>query len=125
MDRATAIRKLVKILGTNMGYRVDPMAPTQGQREEASAALRAARQERDALEEQRAARLKEILAADAEYQRIKAEHAAAVARLEKLAAIARHYKFTVGVSNSMFFAVRAEGDSWEQVIAKLTEKTTV
>lgn len=39
--------------------------------------------------------------------------------VEKLGYQSRHYKFTVGTSNGMFFLVKAEGDSWEQVIDKL------
>jgi hypothetical protein len=36
--------------------------------------------------------------------------------------VTRHYKITVGVSNSMFFHIKAEGDSWEEVINQLTKK---
>jgi hypothetical protein len=105
-----------------MGYRVDPTAPTQDQRDEARAAFMIARQELDALENQRKERVKAVLMADAEYQRLFKETTAARERTDRLGSTTRHYKFTVGTSNSMFFTIKAQGDSWEQVI-KLIEKT--
>jgi hypothetical protein len=51
MDRATAIKKLGKLLGKNLGYRVDPTAPLQHERDEARAEFKEAIKVRDALEE--------------------------------------------------------------------------
>jgi hypothetical protein len=122
MERAVAIKKLGKILGKSLGYRVDPKAPDQDQRDEARAKLKIAGAERDALSKQREARLQELLQADTEYQRLKAECAEAKKRCDELVAISSRYRFTVGVMNSMFFMVKAQGDSWEEVIGKLAEK---
>ena len=124
MERAVAIKKLGALLGKSLGYRVDPKAPKQEDRDAARAALPAAAAERDALKEKRDARYKAILEADAEYQSLVAAHKAARDRTEKLLSIMRHYKITVGTSNGMFFSVRAEGDSWEAVIDKLKAKQT-
>ena len=33
--------------------------------------------------------------------------------------MAYHYRFTAGVMNSAFFVIKAQGDSWEEVIAKI------
>ena len=35
--------------------------------------------------------------------------------------VVHHYRFTVGTSNGMFFHIRAQGDSWEEVIEKVTK----
>jgi hypothetical protein len=124
MERAVAIKKLGKILGKSLGYRVDPQAPYQADRDEARAKLPDAAAKRKGLNEQMEARRTAILQGDALYQRLKAEHADAKKVCDELFSIANHYKITVGVSNSLFFTVHAQGDSWEQVIAKLIEKQT-
>lgn len=125
MERAVAIKKLGKILGKSLGYRVDPRAPDQDGRDEARAKLPDATAKRKALSEQMEARRTAILLADAEYQRLKADHAGAKQACDKLSSIICHYRFTVGNTNSMFFHVKAQGDSWKDVIAKLTEKQAV
>ena len=119
MERIVAIKKLSKLLGKGFGYRVNDKAPTAEERAEAQAATAAAVTERNKLKEQRDARYRAILAADAEYQSLHASHAAASKAVDRLFSITRHFKITVGNSNSMFFHVKAEGDSWEDVIAKV------
>ena len=122
MERSTAIKRLGKLLGKNLGYRVNDKAPTREDRTAAKEALKPACAERDALKEKRDERYRAILAGDPEYQRLHAEHRAASQRVDRLASITRHYKITVGISNSMFFHIKAEGDSWEEVIDQLTKK---
>lgn len=126
MDRAVAIKKLTKILGKSLGYRVDPKAPTQEEREVAREALKPAIAERENLKAQRDARRAAILAADAEYQNLCAAAKAASEKVDKLGSITRHYKMTVGTMSDIaglgVFSVKAEGDSWEEVIAKLTKE---
>jgi hypothetical protein len=122
MERATAIKKLGKILGKSLGYRVDPKAPNQEDRDDAKAKLRETVPKREALAKAVDARRTEVLLADAEYQRLKAEHAAVKKNCDELFSITCHYRFTVGTSNSMFFHVKAQGDSWEEIIDKLTMK---
>ena len=122
MERAVAIKKLGKILGKSLGYRVDPKAPDQDDRDEARARMREIAPKREALRAAVEARRKAILQADAEYQRLKGELTDVSLAYETLSSITSHYRFTVGTSSSMFFTVKAQGDSWEEVIAKLTEK---
>jgi chromosome segregation ATPase len=122
MQRSTAIAKLSKLLGKSLGYRVDPTAPSAWVRDQARAELAQARPQREALAKALEARSREILGADADYQRLKAEVAEAQRHCDALAAVTSHYRFTVGISNSLFFTVKAQGDSWEQVIEKLTPK---
>jgi hypothetical protein len=122
MERSTAIKRLGKLLGKNFGYRINDKAPTQEERAAAKEALKPACAERDALKEKRDERHRAILAADAEYQNLHAQHRAATERVDKLGSVTRHYKITVGVSTSIFFRIMAEGDSWEEVIAVLTKE---
>jgi hypothetical protein len=122
MERAVAIKRLGKILGKSLGYRVDLRAPDQDDRDEAGAKLPDATAKRKALSEQMEARRMEILQADVEYQQLKAAHADAKKCCDELFGITCRYRFTVGTSNSLFFTVRAQGDSWEEVISKLTVK---
>jgi hypothetical protein len=120
MERAIAIKKLGKVLGKSLGYRINADAPTREERAAAQEALKPAIAERNALKEKRDERYRAILAADAEYQRLHAEHVAASKHVHRLASITCHFKITVGTSNSMFFHIKAEGDSWEEIIEKVT-----
>lgn len=122
MERSVAIKKLGQLLGKKLGYRVAANAPTKEEREAARAELVLARAEHNRLKDQREARYQAILAADPEYQSIKAACSKARERSGKLSGITCHYKITVGTSEGMFFMVKAEGDSWEEIIDKLTKK---
>jgi hypothetical protein len=122
MERAVAIKKLGKLLGKSLGYRVDPKAPDQAERDEARAKLPEATAKRQDLSERMAARSKAILGADAEYQQLKADYMEVRKLCDELFSMTHHYRFTVGTSNGLFFHVKAQGDSWEEVIGKLTEK---
>lgn len=122
MERTVALKKLGQLLGKKLGYRIDAKAPTKEERVEARAALTQAIDERNKLVEQRDARSRAILAADAEYQSLFSAAKAARERTDKLSSVTRRHKITVGTSEGMFFMVKAEGDSWEEVIDKLTAK---
>lgn len=120
MERTAALKKLGRLLGKKFGYRINDKAPTQEERAEAKAALAPAIEERNKLKEQRDARYRAILAADTEYQNLFAATRAASQRVDKLSSKTHHYKFTVGTSEGLFFVVKAEGDSWEEILGKLT-----
>lgn len=119
MERVVAIKKLGKMLGKSLGYRVDPRAPTPEERAQATEeakALSAAFKEAEAAE---TARLNAILEADVEYQELKAKRISLRKAKDNAWSKSRHFKITVGTTNSMFFHVKAEGDSWEEVIEKV------
>lgn len=122
MERAIAIKKLTKILGKSLGWRVDQKAPDQDDRDEARAKLPAATSKREDLRKSMEARRAEIILADTEYQKLKADHAEAAKACDELFSVTVRYRFTVGTMGSMFFHVKAQGDSWEEVIDKLTVK---
>lgn len=119
MERTVAIKKLTKLLGKSLGYRVNPKAPTPEEREAAQAAIKPACAVRDELKKQRDERYKAILAGDAEYQRLFTEARAASERVDRLSSVTRCFKITAGTLQHGFFFVKAEGDSWEEVIAKV------
>ena len=120
MERSVALRRLRRILGDRLGYRIDPKAPTPEERAAAKAELEASLDQFEELKKLRDARHQAILAADEGYQSLKAACEAARERRDQLSSIRARYKITVGVSGDLFFVVRAQGDSWEEVIAKLT-----
>jgi hypothetical protein len=123
MERTVATKKLEKLIGKKMAWRINAKAPSPEDREAARLALGPAIEERNKLKEKREARYLEILAADAEFQSLKSAHKAAAEKADRLSATTRCFKITVGdTSSGLFFMVKAEGDSWEDVIAKLTAK---
>ena len=123
MDRATALRKLGKILGKSFRYRIDDKAPTQEQREVARAALPAATTVVNELKAQKEARYEAILAADAEYQELKLALKEAQTKRDRLSGTLHYYKITVGVIVAgVLFSVKAQGDTWDEVVAKLTKE---
>lgn len=121
MERSVAIKKLGKLLGKSLGYRVDPKAPDQETRYKASADLPAANAVKKSISERMDAHRQAILQADPEYQQLKADYEVAKKVCDGLFSITCRYKITVGTTSSMFFHVKAQGDSWEDVIGQLTK----
>ena len=126
MERAVAVKKLTAILGKKLSYRVNLEAPTSDERPTIKAQWNAAIAERDKIKAQRDARYKAILAANQEYQALHAACKAATEEAGKLSSRLHSHRFTVGTVDDIgvfnVFHLKAEGDSWEEVIAKLTEK---
>ena len=119
MRREDALKKLSRLLGKNFRYRVDPTAPDADERAEAKARLPELNARLDELGLQRNERRKALLDADAEYQRLKAEYDAASKARSDAVSCTMHYRFTVGTLGELFFHVKAQGDSWEEVISKV------
>ena len=120
MERSVAIRKLGKLLGKRLGYRVDrdaPDAETRAAVRQQLPGLRTAEQQAEAAMDARRAA---ILAADPEYQALAEAFKLARAGRQAAEAANSRYRITVGTSSDLFFHVKAQGDSWEDVIAKLT-----
>jgi hypothetical protein len=129
MDRATAVRKLGKIIGKGFGYRINDKAPTKEEREAAKAELPIVVGEADKLKEQMNNRREAVLAADTEYQNLKAVWKATNEQRQQIARKVYGHKITVGKSVGLagfpMFSVEAEGDSWEEILAKLSAKEKV
>ena len=119
MERATALKTLRKILGDRLGYRVDPQAPDASMRAVAREQAKAlSAQHRIAIEASEARR-NAILSADPEYQQLRAEAQRLGNAKHEAWGISHRFRFTVGTSSDLFFHVKAQGDSWEDVIAQL------
>jgi hypothetical protein len=126
MDRSIAIRKLHKIIGKGFGYRENTKAGTREDREKAKAALKVASAERQRLNEALEARKRLLLSGDEEYQKTLAAYREAGKRTSALSAKSHSYRVTVGTSQDVgglgFFMVKAEGDSWQEVLEKVQGK---
>lgn len=95
---------------------MDPKAPTVEEREAAKAQCPALHAASKAAQEAVEARRLELLS-DPQYQELKAAAKAASEKANRVSYTAHHhYKITVGNSNGMFFHIKAQGDSWEDVI---------
>ena len=57
--------------------------------------------------------------------KIIAEHKAARDRRHKVSVVTGRYRITVGTTSDLFFHVRAQGDSWEDVITQLAKRAVV
>lgn len=121
MERHEALRRLRKMLGKQFAYEIRPDAPSEEEREQAKqlhVELVAKRQTiSDALQARRAELLK-----DAEYQRLSQEYKQADRAVMNNNGRMYRYKITVGTANSLFFHVKAQGNSWEDIFAKLKQE---
>jgi len=120
MERSVAIKKLGKLLGKSLGYRVDSGAPAADERAEAKLQLSALQAAEKLAEDAMRARREAVLAADREYQALVVAHRGARDTRHKASALVSRFRITVGTTSDLFFHVKAQGDSWEDVIAKLT-----
>jgi hypothetical protein len=121
MNKTQALAKLKPILGKSMGYRVDDTAPDAEERERRRVAYREAHIAAIAAREASKARHKALVEGDAEYQALSAAAAKAEKYKESLPA-AHHYRITVGRNESFFFSVKAQGDTWDEVVSQLCKQ---
>ena len=124
MNRTQALAKLKKVLGKNLAYREDPAALVGDEREAAEVKRKVFRDLQKLFGELRDARRAEVLAADAEFQRLSAQYSAAREAANKASGDAYGRRITVGTSSDLFFHVKAEGDNWQEVVDKLTGSGT-
>lgn len=122
MERIVAIKKLGKMLGKSLGYRIDPRAPSSEERKEAAQRLPALIEARQLTAKAMSDRREAVLAADQQYQELVAAHKEARRCADDAVSITHRFKITVGTRNEMFFHVKAQGDSWEDVIETLGAK---
>jgi len=120
MERAAAHKIITKLLGKGWKWEHHPNALTdKDERAAANATLKAVTEERRKTSEEMTARRQALCAADPEYQRLCEQYRAQDGSAKRWSGLVHTHKFVVGKSNSLFFHVHAEGDSWEEVIEKL------
>lgn len=116
------MKRLSKMFGSKFRYRVDPSAPSADERERTRTDLPALLKTREAAE--RAMRERQrVLLLDPEFVQLEAEWKAARKAHAEAASALHHFKFTAGTLDGAggleFFRVHAQGDSWEDIFAKL------
>lgn len=115
MNQTQALSTLKRLVGPKLGYRVDNKAPGAEEREQLITRKRETAARVRAILEALDARRQAVLAADAEYQRLRAEHQAAKSLHEAIPS-PYHKRITVGRVGSLFFSVIADGDNWAEVV---------
>lgn len=121
MTRTQALAKARKLLGPKALIQYDPRAPLADERIAQQARKRELHiAKREALEAMEARR-KEVLLADAEYQRLATEHRQAADTYEKAPHGIRH-RYDIGRNELIFFSVEASGDTLGEALAVLEKK---
>jgi len=125
MERSVAVKRLHKMLGPKFGYQIDPKAlmhdEREAEKEQHQEAVTVRDNTRAELQRMRTEHMAKLEATD-EYKAIQLKLEEQKKRAQHLAARQMARRFTVGTSNSLFFHVAAEGDSWEEIFDKLKEK---
>lgn len=121
MNQSQAIARLKRTIGPAFAYRVDDTAPDANAREQRRERFIAARAAANAALEALQIRRAAVLAADAEYQRLKAASMAANKARDDLPSFHRK-RITVGRASHGLFSVEADGDNWDEVVRRVCEK---
>lgn len=121
MNQTQAINKLRKSLGDKLAWRIDKGAPDADEREAFHAEWKAAKEAADQAAKALQARMDELLS-DPLYRELKAKAKQAQTAAETASYKSRQYRITVGLDQGYCFSVRAEGDNWADVVAKVEAK---
>lgn len=127
MNRNDATRTLARLIGKGFAWEEDPKALTGDDREAARAEYREARQALEAAKAARDAREAELLAADAEFQRLRQAVRDADTRQGKASSGAHRDRLKVGTVDRLgrlgnVFCIVAAGDNWQEVVDKVKAK---
>lgn len=122
MNNTQALAKLRKLLGPKAMYEIRNTSPGPDERAALRTAIPARSVERDAAKAAMEARRDELLR-DPEYCRLTAEYVALRDEVAKMAGRQSSYRINVGRNvGGMFFSIRAQGDTWDEVFKKLEHK---
>jgi seryl-tRNA synthetase len=125
MTRDQAFKKIRKLLGPKAAADVRGDISSPEKRERASESLKFLRTRREELDAKITARQKELLDVP-DFQALLEERRKLRKEVDSFQGEALHYKFMAGrisgVGGISFFHVEAQGDTWEEVIAKLEAK---
>ena len=128
MNRTQALAKLKKVLGKKLAYREDPSALIGDDREAAEVKRKLLRDAQHIIRDALEARRVEVLAADAEFQRLSAQYRRTREAADKASGEAYARRIAVGtlidIAGMGAFSVKAEGDNWQEVVDKLTGSGT-
>ena len=122
MNGTQALKRARELLGRRAMIRVRKPYCTPEQREAARVNRDAVVAAREASRTARDARRRELLAADAEYQRLSEAARQAQDDYEVACARMQSYAVSVGIDAGICFEIRAQGDTLADAIAKLEAK---
>jgi methyl coenzyme M reductase subunit C-like uncharacterized protein (methanogenesis marker protein 7) len=121
MERNAALKIIQKLMGNpkGFGYRVDSKALDAEHRAAAKVELEILtaiqKDATDRMEER-----KRHLLQDPTYVELVEKAKAVRKHVDEVRGEVYARKITVGISNSLWFSVKADGDSWEEIIKKLS-----
>ena len=118
MNQTQALSKLKAVLGSKFEYRIDSKAPDAAERERRRLAYKAAAEAERVARDAATARLAALMKGDAEYQSLRGAVKAAERHKDSLPSD-HDFRITVGRNESIFFSVKAQGDTWDEVVSKL------
>lgn len=125
MTRAQAFTKIKRILGPNAHVDVGNEITSPEKRQAAHDAAESFRQQRTELDA-RITSLQKVLLDHPEYKALQAQRTALRKQFEQVNWQQSRYKFQAGIVSDLgpfnAFHVRASGDTWEEVIAKLEKE---
>ena len=121
MTRSEAVTKLKKLFGEKLYYRVGRTVTSPEKREAARAEHACLSALHLAAKALRDARSQAVLAADTEYQRLKAEAASLYKDMNSVEGRS-DYRFAIGRNIGWANVIEAEGDTWEECFAKVEGK---
>lgn len=119
MNAKQALKRAQALLGRRASIRERKPYCTPDEREAARSNWRSMREAAEAAKAARDMRRRELLAGDAEYQRLASAAREAQDALDVTAAQATSYAVSVGIDAGICFEVRAQGDSLADAIANL------
>lgn len=120
MNSTQALSRLRKLLGKNAAIRDDKHPSSPEMRAAAQKERIEASERRHACETAMTERREVVLAADAEYQRLRAEFLAA-REVQKNAPFPS-YRYTGGTVSALFFHVTAQADTLAELVEKAEAK---
>ena len=121
MNATQALAKARKLLGKAAFIRVNDKAPVGDVREQMHTDWLAAKDAQTAAQDALDARRAAVLKADAEYQQLKCDLAAAKERTEGLCGFNRR-RVEIGSSGGMFNTIHADGDNFTDALDALAAK---
>lgn len=122
MNATQALSRLRKKLGKRAILRDTGGPSSPEQRAAASAKRKEANEARSCAEAAMNARATAVLAADADYQRLRAIYAAA-RDTQRASPFGGHYRYSTGtVVHGLFFSVAAEADTLAELVEKVEAK---
>lgn len=127
MNRQQITSKLRKVFGKNACWKINDKAKDADERAALNASLPAVKAERDEAKRRMDAKRAELLS-DPEYLAMRAAYQRADEAVNAALYYSNRCRISAGTSSSVagigFFTVQVQGDTWDEVFAKLANKNS-